>query len=51
MTLHFHLEHFTSRLAREHADESAQVVVGTRVDLPIHARANALHVSSSTRPS
>jgi hypothetical protein len=51
MTLHFRLEHFTCGLAREHADESAQVVVGTRVDLLIHVRANALHVSSPTRPS
>ena len=46
MTLHFRLEHFTCGLTREHADESAQVIVRARVDLVVRVRANALHFPS-----
>jgi len=50
--LDFCFEYFTSGLAREYADERAQVIVWMRVDLVVvRVRANGLHVPSSPRAS
>jgi hypothetical protein len=50
-TLQLRLEHFTRGLTREHAHETAQVIVRAFVDQCFRVCANAPHVSSPPRPS